>query len=163
TTLLRTLAGVYAPVSGRIRRTGSVAPLFDISLGFDTESNGYDNIVLRGLYLGLDRRDIESRIDSIAEFTELGAYLSMPLRTYSSGMLLRLAFAVATAVDPDIILMDEWIGVGDAHFLEKATKRLNEFIARSSVLVLASHSEALIREVCNKAVLLGQGRVLAVG
>lgn len=163
TTLLRALAGVYAPTTGRIRRQGSVAPLFDIGLGFDMESSGYDNIVLRGLYLGYERRDIEARLEAIAEFTELGEYLAMPLRTYSSGMLLRLAFAVSTAVDPDIVLMDEWIGVGDSHFLQKATTRLKDFISRSSILVLASHSETLIREICNKAILLGQGRLLAVG
>ncbi|SDG60324.1 ABC transporter ATP-binding protein [Thalassobaculum litoreum] len=163
TTLLRVLAGVYAPTSGRMRRAGTVAPLFDISLGFDMERSGYDNIVLRGLFLGLTRPEIEEQVDSIASFTELGAYLSMPLRTYSSGMLLRLAFAVSTAVRPDIILMDEWIGVGDSHFIERATARLDEFIAGSSILVLASHSETLIREVCNKAILMGQGRVLAQG
>lgn len=163
TTLLRVLAGVYEPTSGRVQRQGSVAPLFDISLGFDMEGSGYDNIILRGLYLGLSRREIEANLDSITEFTELGAYLSMPLRTYSSGMLLRLAFAVSTAVHPDIILMDEWIGVGDSQFIGKATDRLNEFIEQSSILVLASHSEPLIREVCNKAILMGQGRVLATG
>jgi ABC-2 type transport system ATP-binding protein/lipopolysaccharide transport system ATP-binding protein len=163
TTLLRVLAGVYAPTSGRMRRVGTVAPLFDISLGFDMERSGYDNIVLRGLFLGLTRQEIEEQVDSIASFTELGAYLSMPLRTYSSGMLLRLAFAVSTAVRPDIILMDEWIGVGDSHFIERATARLDEFIAGSSVLVLASHSETLIRDVCNKAILMGQGRILAQG
>jgi ABC-2 type transport system ATP-binding protein/lipopolysaccharide transport system ATP-binding protein len=163
TTLLRVLAGVYSPTSGRVRRVGTVAPLFDIGLGFDMERSGYDNIVLRGLYLGLARSAIEDQFESIAEFTELGAYLSMPLRTYSSGMLLRLAFAVSTAVRPDIILMDEWIGVGDSHFIERATERLNDFIAGSSVLVLASHSETLIREICNKAILMGQGRVLAKG
>ena len=162
-TLLRVLAGIYPPTSGHVRRTGRVATLFDISLGFDMESSGYENIVLRGLYLGLGRRDIEARVDSIAEFTELGAYLSMPLRTYSSGMLLRLAFAVSTSIDPDIILMDEWIGVGDAQFIEKATQRLHGFIEQASILVLASHSEDLIRQVCNKAILIGQGRVLEVG
>jgi ABC-2 type transport system ATP-binding protein len=163
TTLLRVLAGVYIPTSGLIRCEGRVAPLFDISLGFDLEASGYDNIILRGLFLGLSKAQIEARVDDIAEFTDLGSYLDMPLRTYSSGMLLRLAFAIATEIEPEIILMDEWIGVGDAQFVERAKERLDRFIGGSSIMVLASHSEELIRAICNKAILLGQGQVLAEG
>ena len=163
TTLLRVLAGVYTPTSGHIRCEGRIAPLFDISLGFDLESSGYENIILRGLFLGLSKAQIEARVDDIAEFTELGNYLDMPLRTYSSGMLLRLAFAIATEIEPEIILMDEWIGVGDTQFVERAKARLDDFIQGSSIMVLASHSEELIRATCNKAILLGQGRVLAEG
>ena len=163
TTLLRVLAGVYPPSSGHIRCEGRIAPLFDISLGFDFESSGYENIILRGLFLGLSKAQIEARVGNIAEFTELGNYLEMPLRTYSSGMLLRLAFAIATEIEPDIILMDEWIGVGDTQFVERAKARLDDFIRGSSIMVLASHSEELIRATCNKAILLGQGRVLAKG
>jgi len=163
TTLLRTLAGVYPPSSGTISQIGKIAPLFDISLGFDMESSGHENILLRGLFLGLSKSQITSSIDNISDFTGLGAYLEMPLRTYSSGMLMRLAFAIATEIQPDIILMDEWIGVGDSQFLNQATKRLESFIDQSSILVLASHSEGLIRSTCNKAILLGQGQVLAEG
>jgi ABC-2 type transport system ATP-binding protein len=163
TTLLRVLAGVYPPTSGSISCSGKIVPLFDIALGFEPESTGFDNIVLRGLFLGLTKREIKNRIEGIADFSGLGSYLEMPLRTYSSGMLMRLAFAIATEIQPDIILMDEWIGVGDTRFLKQATQRLENFINKSSILVLASHSEDLIRSTCNKAILLGQGQVLAEG
>lgn len=163
TTLLRALAGVYKPTSGTLVRRGRVAPLFDLNLGLDMEGTGYENIIIKGLLLGLKHKDIRARLDDIASFTELGDHLAMPVRTYSSGMLLRLSFAVCTAVPPEIILMDEWLGVGDAHFLRKATDRLKAFVERSSVLVLASHSESLIRETCNKCLLLNQGQVVAFG
>lgn len=163
TTLLRTLAGVYPPTKGTIIQVGNIAPLFDISLGFDMESTGRENILLRGLFLGLSKYEIVNSIDNISTFTGLGNYIEMPLRTYSSGMLMRLAFAIATEIRPDIILMDEWIGVGDSNFLQQAKQRLELFIEKSSILVLASHSEDLIRSTCNKAVLLGQGQVLAQG
>jgi ABC-type polysaccharide/polyol phosphate transport system ATPase subunit len=163
TTLLRTLAGVYPPTSGSIDFSGRIAPLFDISLGFDFESTGFENIILRGLFLGLSKKEINERVDGIVNFTGLGDFLEMPLRTYSSGMLMRLAFAIATEIQPDIILMDEWIGVGDARFLEQAKQRLEKFIDKSNILVLASHSESIIRSICDKAVLLGQGQVLANG
>lgn len=163
TTLLRTLAGVYPPSTGTINRVGQIAPLFDISLGFDMESSGHENILLRGLFLGLSKSEIMLSMDNISNFTGLGNYLTMPLRTYSSGMLMRLAFAIATEIQPDIILMDEWIGVGDSNFLEQARQRLEGFIDQSSILVLASHSEDLIRSTCNRAILLGQGQILADG
>jgi ABC-2 type transport system ATP-binding protein/lipopolysaccharide transport system ATP-binding protein len=163
TTLLRTLAGVYPPTEGKVFSTGRVVPLFDISLGFDMESTGHENIILRGLLLGLSKSDIIGSMENISDFTGLGNYLELPLRTYSSGMLMRLAFAIATEIQPDIILMDEWIGVGDSTFLDQAKKRLEIFIDKSSILVLASHSEDLIRSTCNKAILIGQGQVLAKG
>jgi len=163
TTLLRTLAGVYPPTRGNVVCKGKIVPLFDISLGFDMEATGRENIILRGLFLGLSKTDIINSMENITDFTGLGNYLEMPLRTYSSGMLMRLAFAIATEIQPDIILMDEWIGVGDSTFLEQAKKRLETFIDKSSILVLASHSEDLIRSTCNKAVLIGQGQVLAEG
>ena len=129
----------------------------------DTEGTGYENITLRGMLLGLSRPEIEKKVQDIAEFTELGDYLSIPVRTYSSGMLLRLAFAVCTSVEPEILLMDEWIGVGDARFIEKARIRLDDFVHRSSILALASHSNDLIRQVCNKVVLMDQGSISAFG
>ncbi len=163
TTLLRVMAGVYPPTDGRIRCEGRIAALLDISLGFDLEASGYDNIRLRALFLGLSKSQIESRMGKIAEFSGLGPYLTLQIRTYSSGMLMRLAFAIATETEPDIILMDEWIGVGDAKFLKQAKDRLEGFIGSSSILVLASHSEELIRSTCNKAILLAQGQILAEG
>ncbi len=163
TTLLRVLAGVYPPTTGVIKSEGHIASLLDISLGFDMEASGYDNIYLRGLYLGLSKRQITSCIQKISDFTNLGNYLSLPIRTYSSGMLMRLAFAITTEVEPDIILMDEWISVGDSKFMEQAKERLSRFIQTSKIMVLASHSEDLIRSTCNRALLLGQGEILAHG
>ena len=163
TTLLRVLAGVYPPSFGEIKCNGRIGSLLDISLGFDLEASGYENIFLRGLYLGLTKQQISECIDKISNFTNLGNYLSMPIRTYSSGMLMRLAFAITTEVEPDIILMDEWISVGDAKFMEQAKERLESFINTSSIMVLASHSEDLIRSTCNKAILLGQGEILTEG
>ncbi len=163
TTLLRVLSSIYEPSAGQVFIEGSVASLFDVALGMDTEGTGYENITLRGMVLGLSRSEIEKKVQDIAEFTELGDYLSIPVRTYSSGMLLRLAFAVCTSVEPEILLMDEWIGVGDARFLEKARVRLDDFVHGSSILALASHSNDLIRQVCNKAVLMDKGSVSAFG
>jgi ABC-2 type transport system ATP-binding protein/lipopolysaccharide transport system ATP-binding protein len=163
TTLLRVLAGVYEPTHGRVSKQGQVAPLFDVALGMDLEGTGYENILLRGLMLGLSRKQIRERTDEIVQFTELGDYLSVPLRTYSSGMMLRLAFAVSTSIEPEILLMDEWIGVGDAHFITKAEVRLQGLVDRAGIMVIASHSNALIRKVCNKALLMDQGRVVATG
>jgi len=162
-TLLKLIAGIYTPTAGQVIREGTVASLFDLQQGMDLEASGYENILLKGLHLGLSRSDVNRRMSDIAEFTELGNYLAMPVRTYSTGMMLRLAFAVATSVQPDIILMDEWLGVGDAQFLEKAKYRLESLVQGSSILVLASHSEELMREVCNVGLLMNQGHVIAHG
>src|SRR5205814_9458951 len=116
-----------------------------------------------GLFLGMSPREIEAKMDDIAEFTELGEYLALPVRTYSTGMLVRLGFAIATAIDPEILLLDEGLGAGDARFAEKANKRIDALIQRSSILVIASHSDGLIRSMCNKAVLMDQGKALKIG
>lgn len=163
TTLLRVLAGIYEPVHGRVTINGQVVPLFDISLGMDLESTGYDNIVLRGLFLGLSRSDIFAKIDEIAEFTELGSFLDLPIRTYSAGMRIRLAFAISTSIHPDVLLLDEGIGAGDAAFLEKINRRLQEFAERASIIVLASHSEGLVKRMCRTSVLLERGRLVEFG
>lgn len=163
TTLLRVLAGVYEPTNGMISTQGHIAPLFDVGLGLNPDATGYDNIYLRGLYMGLPPKVIRSHIAEVAAFSELGDYLSMPVRTYSAGMTLRLAFGAATCIDPEILLMDEWLLAGDAHFLDKARQRLEAFVSRSSILVLASHSEPILKEWCNKAIYLRQGRVEAFG
>jgi len=163
TTLLRVLAGVYEPVRGVVDVNGAVSALFDIGFGLNPESTGYENIMLRGLYMGLTPKEIASRVDDIAEFTELGDYLSMPIRTYSSGMVLRLAFGVVTSGTPDILLMDEWLLTGDSRFLEKARARLEGFVGRSSILVLASHAEQILRQWCSKLVLVDAGRITAQG
>ena len=163
TTLLRVIAGIYEPTGGTVYREGRVAPLFDLALGMDPEATGYENIMLRGRLLGLQAKEIRARIDEIAAFTELGDYLAMPARTYSCGMMLRLAFAVCTSIDPEIMLMDEWLGVGDAAFMEKAKKRLDGFIGRAGILVVASHSMSLLESNCNKGVLMHAGKVQAFG
>ncbi|EGV19414.1 DUF29 family protein [Thiocapsa marina] len=163
TTLLRVLGGIYEPNEGRVAVDGSTVPLFDISLGMDPESTGYENIILRGLYLGLSRSQMRGRLDEIADFTELGDFLNLPIRTYSAGMRMRLAFAVSTSVAPDILLIDEGIGAGDAAFLQKASERLKLFTEQVSIIVLSSHSEELIKRMCNKALLMEHGRVVGSG
>jgi homopolymeric O-antigen transport system ATP-binding protein len=163
TTLLRVLAGIYEPVRGTVYREGRAVPLFDLALGMNHEATGFENITLRGRFLGLDTRQIRDRMEEIADFTELGDYLAMPVRTYSTGMMLRLAFAISTSIEPEIMLMDEWIGVGDAAFLTKASQRLNDFVGRAGILVLASHSASLLQANCNKGVLMHAGKVEAFG
>jgi ABC-type polysaccharide/polyol phosphate transport system ATPase subunit len=163
TTLLRVLAGIYTPVQGEVHRVGKVAPLFDTSFGMDVEATGYENIRLRALYLGMTKSQIDGRIDEIAAFAELGAFMSMPLRTYSAGMRTRLAFAVSTSIDPEILLLDEQIGAGDAAFMVKASERLERLVQRSGILVLASHSDDAVRRFCTKGLLLEHGRVLFYG
>jgi ABC-type polysaccharide/polyol phosphate transport system ATPase subunit len=127
------------------------------------DDTGYENIFTCGLYLGMTVREIEAKVSDIVKFTELGEYLSLPVRTYSSGMLVRLGFAIATSIDPEILLLDEGLGAGDARFAERAEKRIDALVQRSSILVLATHSDSLIRNMCNKAVLMDQGKALKVG
>jgi lipopolysaccharide transport system ATP-binding protein len=161
TTLLRVLSGIYEPVRGRLEVSGRVSSLLDLSLGMDHEATGLENIVLRGVLMGLSPSTIETKVDEIAEFSELGDYLSMPIRTYSSGMLLRLAFAVSTCVASEILLLDEWLSVGDAAFRDKAERRLLEMIESSSIVVLASHDENLIKRFCSRVLRLEHGRSLS--
>lgn len=163
TTLIRTLAGVYDPSAGRIRVNGVVVPMFDIGLGFDDEGTGYENIYIRGLIMGLTKKEISERIDEIADFSGLGEYLNMPIRTYSAGMSLRLMFAIATSVQGDIMLMDEWLTVGDADFRQRANERLRKLTEQTGILVLASHDTKLLRETCNLAMYLVHGRMLHFG
>ena len=153
-TLLRTLAGVYHPTSGSIDVSGSIASLIDISLGMDSEATGYENIRMRAIMMGMKLKQIKLIEEEIADFTELGKFLELPIRTYSTGMHMRLGFAVSTTVPADIILMDEWLSVGDSDFLVKAEKRLHDYIQKSSILVLASHSEELISKLTNQTLRL---------
>ncbi len=162
-TLLKVLAGIFKPSRGRFFSAGEVTSLLDVSVGMNPEATGRENILLRGMYMGIHPEQMRKRMDDIAEFTELGAYLEMPVRTYSSGMMVRLGFAVSTSVPPEILLMDEWLSVGDAHFLAKAQKRLEDYVRDSSILVLASHSMPLVQQWCNRAILLRQGCIEAVG
>jgi ABC-2 type transport system ATP-binding protein/lipopolysaccharide transport system ATP-binding protein len=163
TTLIRALSDIYAPTRGRIRIEGRRVPLFDINLGFDDESTGYENIYIRGLIMGLSERAIAEKTREIAEFSGLGQYLDLPIRTYSSGMVLRLMFSIATAAEGDIVIMDEWIGVGDADFRTKANDGLRAMTERSGILVLASHDFALLRGLCNLGLHLEAGRIRSFG
>ena len=163
TTLLRVLAGAYEPTRGRVWRCGRTASLLNLSLGMDPEATGYENIMMRGLFLRLRPEEIRERMQDVAEFTELGDYLAMPVRTYSDGMRLRLAFAVSTCFDPEILLMDEWLSVGDRAFVEKARRRLEGFMDRARIIVLASQNLTLVERVCTTGVLLEAGRVKACG
>ncbi len=162
-TLLRTIAGIYEPARGRVRVHGRVTTLFSLNLGIDEEATGLENITLRGLAAGMTKREIERHAADIADFTELGEYLNFPILTYSAGMKARLAFAISTVVEPEILLMDEWIGAGDADFIEKARRRLNSMVNEASMLVLASHNHNLIKRVCNGVVELEAGHVKRVG
>ena len=153
-TLLRTIAGIYEPTLGSIEVRGSIASLIDISLGMDMEATGYENIRMRGIMMGLKLKQIKAIEEEIADFTELGQFLEMPIRTYSTGMHMRLGFAVSTTVPADIILMDEWLSVGDNDFLVKAEKRLHDYIQKSSILVIASHSEDLVAKLTNQLIRL---------
>lgn len=162
-TLLKVVAGVYEPTRGHVYAEGRITPLFDAMPGLDPEDTGYENIVTAGMLLGMSREEIIAKIPEIEEFSELGEFLSLPVRTYSTGMQTRLGFAVASAIEPGILLMDEGIGAGDARFAERASRRLKEFIGRSQIMVLASHSDSLIRSTCNKAALMQAGRILAAG
>jgi ABC-2 type transport system ATP-binding protein/lipopolysaccharide transport system ATP-binding protein len=163
TTLLRVLAGIFEPTEGSVVVKGKVTPMFDVSLGIDWESTGYENIILRGLYMGLSKAEILQRVDAIADFTELGEFLKLPVRTYSLGMQARLTFAMATCIQPEILLLDEGISAGDASFLDKANKRLQEFMHSTGILVFASHAELVIREFCNKIIMMEHGRVVWTG
>ena len=163
TTLLKVLAGVYEPSQGRFISSGNVSSLLDIQVGLNPDATGRENIVLRGMYMGIHPQEMRTRVDGVAEFTELGHYIDMPVRTYSAGMMIRLAFSISTCIPPDILIMDEWLTAGDAQFLDKAQRRVEEFVRGSSILVLASHSTQLVEQWCNRAILLHQGRLMTIG
>ena len=158
-TLLRALSGVYTPQHGSIKIQGETTSLIDISLGINAEFTGRENILIRGSLLGLTRKQIEERTDEIIAFTELGEFIDMPLRTYSSGMQLRLAFAISTTITPEILLMDEWLAVGDENFKHKAEERMQKLADKSSILVIASHSKGQILKVCNRVLWLEHGNI----
>lgn len=162
-TLLKLLAGIYHPSEGKLDINGHIASLLDIMMGMEQESTGYENIVMRGMLNGLTRKEIKRKQTEIAEFTGLGDYLAMPVRTYSAGMQVRLAFAIATSVYSEILLLDEVVGAGDNEFLEKAKARMNDLINQSDIVVLASHDPAMIRSICNKVLWLNAGSLVYFG
>ena len=156
-TLLKVMAGIYAPTTGVVKLQGKVMPMFDPGLGISPESTGWENIRTRGILLGLTDLEIAALSEEVAEISGLGDFLNMPVRTYSSGMRMRLAFCVSTAVKPEILLLDEAVVVGDSAFLHLANKRISELVADSNILVLASHSRDILRKLCNKGVLINSG------
>jgi ABC-2 type transport system ATP-binding protein len=156
-TLLRLMSGIYEPTRGQASIRGKVAPVFDLGVGMDPEISGFENIMVRGLFLGMTKKQMNERVDDIADFTELGDYLSMPLRTYSTGMRVRLALGVVTSIDPEILLLDEGIGAVDAEFLAKARDRLNALVERSGMLVFASHSDEFLVDLCDTAIWMDHG------
>jgi ABC-2 type transport system ATP-binding protein/lipopolysaccharide transport system ATP-binding protein len=163
TTLIRVLAGIYEPTMGTLRMVGRKVPMFDIGIGMDEEASGYDNIRIRGLILGLTVQEIDEKLPEIVDFADLGEYLELPIRTYSSGMRLRLVFSIAASIHGDIVLMDEWIAVGDAQFRKKTHDRLQTITNRSGIVVLASHDQGLLRDTCNLGLYLDGGKMKAFG
>ena len=163
TTFLRVVSGVYPPLTGEAVIEGKVSSFTDIGLGMDPEATGWQNIIFRCVFLGLTFAEARALAPSIGEFCELGGYLDLPVRTYSTGMFVRLAFAISIAVHPDIVVIDEMIGAGDQSFIQKAQKRIGDLLERTRILVLASHSQPIIRNFCNKVLWLEQGQVKMLG
>ncbi len=163
TTLLQVLSGIISPDEGRVVVDGKSTNLININLGMQIEASGHRNITLRGLAAGHSREAIEARRGDIAAFSELGSFLDMPIETYSAGMRMRLNFAIATAFEPEILLLDEWISAGDAAFRAKATARMKSFVGQAGILVLASHSKQLLMENCNRALWVDGGKVREFG
>lgn len=163
TTMLRTMAGIYQPVSGRVVQEGRTSTIIEIGAGMDPELSGYENIVRMSMLLGQSREQIEQSTPAIVRFTDLGEYLSMPVRTYSSGMTMRLMFAVATSIQPEILLIDEMFGTGDADFQSRAEQRMHELIEAASIFVFASHATDLIKRYCNRVFRLEHGKVTEIG
>jgi ABC-type polysaccharide/polyol phosphate transport system ATPase subunit len=163
TTLLQVMARILRPDAGRVAVSGRCTNLININLGMQPEASGHRNITLRGLAGEHSRAAIEERRAAIAEFSELGDYLHMPVSAYSAGMAMRLSFAIATSFDPEILLLDEWIGAGDAQFQRKATARMKSFVQRAGILALASHNHQMLADICNMGLWLDRGRLRAFG
>lgn len=162
-TLLKMIAGIYPPTSGTLKTEGRISSMFELATGFEMESTGWDNIYLRGLMLGATPAEIQAKMAEIAEFSELGSFLNMPVKYYSSGMFMRLAFSISTTIQPDILLLDEVIAAGDASFLEKAKARMQEMVSISKIMVLVTHSMSSAVEMCNRCIWMERGEIRAIG
>jgi ABC-type polysaccharide/polyol phosphate transport system ATPase subunit len=162
-TFLKVCAGIYEPTAGTVERSGLVASMTDFLLGMDPALTGYENIERRAVFMGLSRSDAQALVPEVEAFCELGEFLSLPMRTYSTGMFIRLAFAVSTSIQPDIMIMDEMINAGDMAFMEKSKERMGLLIEQAKILVFASHDMQLLQRLCNKAILLEKGEVVAEG
>ena len=163
TTLLRALSGIYQPTNGLLSMEGRLTSLLDSAQGMNMDLTGRENIRLRGYFHGMPKADIMGLEADVEDFAEIGEFLDLPVRNYSSGMVVRLAFAMATASHPEILLMDEWILAGDAAFMEKAKRRMEEMVRKADILILASHSSSIISEWCNRVIWLEQGKIVADG
>jgi len=163
TTLLRVLSGIYHPTQGQARITGNCIVLINIGLGIDLEATGRENIYLRGLMLGMSIAEINARTEEIIDFSGLGDFINMPFRTYSSGMQMRLAFAVSTSIQPQILVLDEWLSIADKEFNERAERRMQEIVNTSEILILASHSRELLLTNCTRLIWLDHGQILMDG
>lgn len=162
-TMLKLLAGIYPPSEGSVSVEGRICSLFDITLGFEQEATGWENIVFRSYLYGESPAQLRTKLDAIGEFTELKDFLSMPVRNYSAGMLMRLAFAIATAADPEVLLIDEVLSVGDLAFQLKARARMREMMATSRLMVVVSHDLTSLKEMCNRVIWMKQGRIVLEG
>ena len=162
-TLLKLIAGVYPPTRGAVRVDGTICSLFEIALGFEGEASGWENIRYRGYLQGETPKTLAAKVDDIAAFSELGEFLNIPVRFYSAGMMVRLAFSIATAVDPEILLIDEVLAVGDAAFQAKAKQRMKDMMSRSRLMVMVSHDIGSVVDMCNRAVWLEHGRIRMQG
>jgi len=162
-TLLRVMGGILTPTAGYVQSSGDIATMFDLGLGMSYDATGRENIMIRGMLLGHSRDEMVSKAAEITEFADLGDRIDHPVRTYSSGMVARLSFSISTAIEPEILLLDEGIGTADAQFTARAKERLNEFMLRAGILVLASHSDAMLEEFCDQALVLDRGRVTFLG
>lgn len=163
TSFLRLLNGVYPPTNGSLDVSGKVNSLIDISLGINENSTGRENIFLRGALIGMSRDDIVEKMEEIINWADLESFIDLPLRTYSTGMQLRLAFSIATLIVPEILILDEWLSVGDAEFAQKAEKRTHELIHQSQIFIVATHSEHVARNFCNRAIWVDGGEIVMDG
>jgi ABC-type polysaccharide/polyol phosphate transport system ATPase subunit len=161
-TLLRVIAGIYKPTTGSIRTTGTVGALLDPAAGMDVEATGIENIYLSGYMLGMTKAELDERLDDISEFTGLGNFIYLPVKTYSAGMYARLAFAISTSINPDILIIDEGIGAGDDAFMQKARRRTEEMLTTSGIFVIATHDQNLIKSFCNRTIRLEAGNIVSI-
>ena len=162
-TLLKVIAGVYKPTSGTVRRVGHIAPLLELGAGFDANYTGRENIFLYGSVLGFSRSFLETKFDEILEFSELGDFIDVPIKNYSSGMKSRLGFSIATVVEPDILILDEVLSVGDARFRRKCERKMQSMFDHGVTVLFVSHNLAQVQRICNKAILLEHGQLIASG
>lgn len=159
-TLLKTIAGIYFPHQGRIRLRGRITPLMELGAGFDVEQTGYENIYLYGALLGISPKEMKTKEQAIAEFSELGDFLNLPIKYYSSGMYGRLAFSIAAMTEPEILLIDEVFSTGDAHFVEKSSQRILQLVEQSQIVIIVSHDLNQIKNLCNRVIVMDKGCIL---